>query len=297
MGAFGQNRPSLLASYASQFESDKLPRDGFNLYYRSLGTGNAVILLSGGPGDYCDYLLPVASEVAKHSRAILLEQRGTGRSLPPQIDKDTISLALSLADIESLREHLGIKSWTVIGHSAGGVLAMRYAAAYPERIRTLVLLDSAPVAFEYLTAFEDNMAARMSLADRERLKTLAQSNDPQSRVEMVRLQTEGLFFDRNVGEQLAGELSNAWHADVGRLLGPEMTAPGYDLRPLLKNFDRPVLILHGRQDPMDSWMAYQTSVAFIHSQLRFINAAGHFPWFDRSKEFNTILNEFLQSRP
>ncbi len=172
---------------------------------------------------------------------------------------------------------------------------MDYAAAYPERIDKLILLDSAPVAFEYLTAFEDNMLGRLSEVDRERLITLEQSGAAQSRPEMVRFQAEGLFFDRKIGDQLAGELSQAWHSDVGHLLGPEITAPGYDLRPRLKHFDRPVLVLHGRQDPMDPWMAYQTSAAFSHSTLRFIDRAGHFPWFEQPKEFNAVLNGFLQS--
>jgi proline iminopeptidase len=295
--AYGQSAPSLLAPYGDRFQTERISRDGFDLYYRSLGAGDAVLLLSGGPGDDCDYLLPVASEVAKYAHAILLEQRGTGRSLPPRIDRSTINLTLSLADMESLREHLNVKRWTVIGHSAGGVLAMDYAAAYPERIDKLILLDSAPVAFEYLTAFEDNMLDRLSPEDRERLAALEKLNVPESRAEMVKLQADGLFFDRKVGDQLAGELSHAWHANVGHLLGPEITAPGYDLRPRLKHFDRPVLILHGRQDPMDPWMAYQTSAAFSHSTLHFINRAGHFPWFDQPKEFNAVLDGFLQSRP
>lgn len=54
--------------------------------------------------------------------------------------------------------------------------------------------------------------------------------------------------DRKIGEQLVGELSSAWHADVGNLLSPEITAPGYDLRPRLKAFDRAVLVLYGRHE-------------------------------------------------
>lgn len=293
--AYGQSTPSPLAQYENQFQTEKISRGGFDLFYRSLGAGKPVLILSGGPGDDCDYMLPVASEVAKYAHAILLEQRGTGRSLPPRIDKSTMNLSLSLEDFESLRKHLSIEQWIVIGHSAGGILAMEYAAAYPERIDKLILLDSAPVAFEYLTAFEDNILDRMPLDDRERLATLEKTDSSQSRAEVARLEANGLFFDRKIGAQLAGELSRAWHADVGHLLGQEITAPGYDLRPRLKDFDRPVFVLHGRQDPMDPWMAYQTSAAFRHSTLHFIDRAGHFPWFDQPKEFDTVLDNFLQS--
>jgi len=285
-----------LAGYEHQFQTEKIPRDGFDLHYRSLGTGEPVLILSGGPGDDCDYLLPVASEVAKYAHAILLEQRGTGRSLPPHVDKSTINLALYLEDFEALRAHLNVQRWTVIGHSAGGILAMDYAAAYPDRVDKIVLLDTAPVAFQYLTAFEDNVLDRLTLEDRDRLATLEKGDSPQSRAEIATLEAKGLFFDRKIGEQLAGELSGAWHADVGHLLGPEITAPGYDLRPRLKNFDRPVLVLHGRQDPMDPLMAYETSATFKHSTLQFIDRAGHFPWFDQPKEFDKALGDFLNSK-
>ena len=294
--AHSQNTPSPLASYENQFKTEKIPRDGFDLYYRSLGVGEPILILSGGPGDDCDYLLPVASEIAKYAHAILLEQRGTGQSLPPRIDKSTMNLALSLEDFEALRAHLNVQRWTVVGHSAGGILAMDYAAAYPDRIDKLILLDTAPVAFQYLTAFDDNILDRLSLEDRDQLATLEKSDSLQSRAAIAGLESRGLFFDRKIGEQLAAELSSAWHADVGHLLGPEITASGYDLRPGLKNFDRPVLVLNGRQDPMDPLMAYETSAAFKHSTLLFIDRAGHFPWFDQPREFDKDLGDFFKSK-
>ncbi len=289
-----QNTPSPLAGYETQFKTEKVPRDGFDLYYRSLGAGEPVLILSGGPGDDCDYLLPVASDIAKYDHAILLEQRGTGRSLLPRVDKSTMNLAHSLEDFEALRVHLKVHQWTVVGHSAGGILAMDYAAAYPDRVDRLILLDTAPVAFQYLAAFDDNILDRLSMEDRDQLATLEKTDSPQSRAAIAKLEAKGLFFDRKIGEQLAGELSSAWHADVGHLLGPEITAPGYDLRPRLKNFDHPVLVLNGRQDPMDPRMAYETNAAFSHSTLLFVDRAGHFPWFDQPKEFDKDLGDFLK---
>jgi len=294
--AHAQNARSPWANYEDQFQTEKISRNGFDLYYRSLGKGEPVLILGGGPGDDCDYLLPVASEIAKYAHAILLEQRGTGRSLPSHVDKNTVNLALYLEDSEVLRTHLKVKRWTVVGHSAGGLLAMYYAAAYPERIHKLVLLDSVPVASQFLGAFQDNILDRLSTEDREQLASLETSNSPENQMAVAQLQAKGLFFNRKIGEQLAGELSSAWHADVGRLLGAEITAPGYDLRPRLRNFHHPVLVLNGRQDPMDPWMAYETSTAFRHSTLKFTNRAGHFPWFEQPNDFHETLRFFLESK-
>lgn len=294
--AYGQSPSPPSAAYENQFKTEKIPRGGFDLYYRSLGAGEPVLILSGGPGDDCNYMLPVASEIANYGDAILLEQRGTGRSLPPRIDKSTIDLALYLEDFEALRAHLNVQRWTVVGHSAGGILAMEYAAAFPDRVDKIILLDTVPVAFQFLLAFQDNVLDRLSLKDRDQLATLEKTDSQQSRAAIATLEAKALFFDRKIGEQLAGELSSAWHADVGHLLGPEITAPGYDLRPRLKNFDRPVLVLSGRQDPMDPLMAYEISAGFRHSTLLFIDRAGHFPWFDQTKEFGKDIGDFLKSK-
>jgi hypothetical protein len=79
-----QNTPSPLAGYEAHFKTENIPRDGFDLYYRSLGASEPVLILSGGPGDDCDYMLPVASDIAKYSHAILLEQQARGAPCFPR---------------------------------------------------------------------------------------------------------------------------------------------------------------------------------------------------------------------
>jgi proline iminopeptidase len=106
----------------------KIARDGFDLYYRPYGTGTPVTILAGGIGFDCDYLEPVARELAKARRAVLIELRGTGRSAPSAINRDTINLAQFLGDLEAVRVHLNIERWSLLGHSAGAALAMAYAA-------------------------------------------------------------------------------------------------------------------------------------------------------------------------
>jgi proline iminopeptidase len=285
---------SLQAIAVDKFQESKIRRDGFDLYYRTAGSGRPVLVLSGGPGDDCDYMVPVALEAAKFGEAILLEQRGTGRSVPPTLDKTTINLATYLGDMEAVRVQLNVERWTIIGHSAGGLLAMYYAAAYPDRVDKLILLDSAPIASEFLKSFQANILDRLSPEDRDRLAVLEKSSAPGAQAEMAQINAEALFFDRQVGAQVAATMRNAWHSEVGRLLGNEISAPGYDLRQRLKGFSRPVLVLNGRQDPMDPLMAYETSAGFKNSTLRFIDRAGHMPWFEQQKQFADAIDDFLK---
>jgi proline iminopeptidase len=109
------------------------------IYYEQCGNpeGQPVVFLHGGPGgglspEYRRFFDPAAY------RIVLFEQRGSGRSTPHANLEDNTTWHL-VADIESLREHLGIESWMVFGGSWGSTLALAYAQAHPQRARSLVL--------------------------------------------------------------------------------------------------------------------------------------------------------------
>ena len=74
---------------------------------------------------------------------MLFDQRGSGRSRPlaneATVDLSTNTTAHLIADIEQLRQHLGIESWTVLGMSWGTTLGLAYAQAHPHRVKALVL--------------------------------------------------------------------------------------------------------------------------------------------------------------
>jgi proline iminopeptidase len=74
---------------------------------------------------------------------VLLDQRGSGRSLPHASDADadlsTNTTWNLVADLERLREHLGIDRWLVLGGSWGSALALAYAETHPDSVTELVL--------------------------------------------------------------------------------------------------------------------------------------------------------------
>lgn len=278
------------------YTEGSIPRDGFRLYYRLLGAGRPVLLLSGGPGDDCDYLMPVARDVSTVGRAVVVELRGTGRSIPPQIDSQSIALSKVLDDLEALRTRLGAERWTVLGHSAGAALALYYAAAHPDRIDKLILLDGAPIASRFLDAVDDNIRTRLTPLELARSDSLTASGAPVDSITLTQL--PAFFFDRKNAQAAAdafrrGEFGRDHH-EIGVLLAPQMFA-GMDLRPRLKRFRRQVLIMNGRQDPLDARTAYETHLALPTSTLVFINRAGHFPWLEQPVEFRKALTAFLRN--
>jgi proline iminopeptidase len=109
------------------------------LYYEQSGNpqGTPVVFLHGGPGggtvpDYRRFFDPAAY------RIVLFDQRGSGKSTPHANLEENTTWHL-VADIERIREHVGIDSWVVFGGSWGSTLALAYAQTHPERARALVL--------------------------------------------------------------------------------------------------------------------------------------------------------------
>ena len=122
------------------YDTGMLPLDALHvMYWEQSGRpdGIPVVFLHGGPG---------AGTAPTHRRffdparfrIVLLDQRGAGRSTPQAelVDNTTAHL---VADLETLRAHLGIERWIIFGGSWGSTLGLAYAEAHPDSCRALVL--------------------------------------------------------------------------------------------------------------------------------------------------------------
>ncbi|MGR3494535.1 prolyl aminopeptidase [Citreimonas sp.] len=112
---------------------------GHRIYVEQCGNpaGVPVIVLHGGPGGGCSPAMRRYFD-PKVYRVILFDQRGCGRSRPHASVTDNTTWDL-VADIERIREALGIDSFVVFGGSWGATLALIYGITHPERVRHLVL--------------------------------------------------------------------------------------------------------------------------------------------------------------
>ncbi|MBW4049886.1 MAG: prolyl aminopeptidase [Proteobacteria bacterium] len=109
------------------------------MYFEECGNpdGKPAVFLHGGPGGGTEPRMRRFFDPARY-RIVLLDQRGCGKSRPHATLVDNTTWHL-VADIERLREHLGIERWLVFGGSWGSTLALAYAETHPERVTALVL--------------------------------------------------------------------------------------------------------------------------------------------------------------
>jgi proline iminopeptidase len=270
--------------------AESLPREGFELHYRTIGKGPVVVLLSGGPGFDVDYMQPVAEKLADAFTCVLLEQRGTGRSRAAKFDPAAMTLRNSVEDLEALRVHLKLDTLTLVGHSWGGMLAMAYAAAYPAKVSRLVLVGPGGMDVQFQSYFGPNLEMRLWPADKE---ARAAAKTPTQNIRAI---TPAYFFDREKALAFAKATpDDALHGEVSAAMWPDL-AKNYNVREAMKKLDRPTLIVQGRQDPIGESTAYDIHLAIKGSSLRFINRCGHFPWIEQADTFMKVTRGFLAGR-
>lgn len=118
--------------------------DGNQVHYEQVGNpeGIPVLYVHGGPGSGCSPNARGAFDPERF-RAVLFDQRNCGRSLPhagdPSVDLSANTTHHLVADMELLREHLGIDKWMLYGGSWGSTLILAYAERHPERVTGVVI--------------------------------------------------------------------------------------------------------------------------------------------------------------
>jgi len=125
------------------FKRNYLALNGQNYHYLNEGKGEPVVMVHGNPS-WSFYYRNLVTALSNEYQCIVPDHIGCGLSNKPA-DKDyDYTLAQRIDDLEALLEHLNITSnITLVVHDWGGMIGMGYAARYPERIKRLVILNTA----------------------------------------------------------------------------------------------------------------------------------------------------------
>ncbi|WP_328946520.1 alpha/beta hydrolase [Streptomyces sp. NBC_00250] len=271
--------------------------DGTELAYRIVGEGEPLVCLAGGPMRDAVYLGDLGG-LAAHRALVLLDPRGTGASAEPA-DPGTYRCDRQVGDVEALRVHLGLERIDLLGHSASGNLATLYAAAHPERIRSLVLVTSMGRAVGVDTTDEEWDKAVEVFADqpwyaeaRAALDTIG-PDTPLARVNEIAAPFAYGRWDAAAQEHAAGaERQIHWEAAVA--YHGEGAYDPEAIRRALTALTAPVLILAGEYDANPTpAKAAEAAAHFPHAELVVLPGAGHFPWVDDAEAFVHPIAAFL----
>lgn len=274
------------------------------LTFRSFGKGKPVFILSGGPGHASFYMDSVAKRISQMGyRAIVINQYGTDASVQ-RFDTARVTLPHFVEDIERLRKALGYASFTLLGHSWGGSLAMAYVRTYPRTTNGLILSCSGAFGLEASDRMAKNITARLSEADKAAMKRWDDSLEAdvdQNRVMLAqrRIRQVAFTYDRANHQRLINEIVNTspFFIQVGnRMFADAFVLHDYQVLSHLKDYPSPVLVLDGKQDVLGIETIQLIVSSFSNAQLVLIDQCGHYPWIDNPVPYFNQIESFLRKK-
>ena len=269
--------------------------DGEILYYTKTGKGPRIILLYGAPGYGASIMQPWADTLSNQFECILFEQRGTGLSSDVRLDSTTINLKRAAMDIEDLRKHLGNDPLTICGISWGGALAQLYASFYPRNVKKMVLVSTLGPDLSLIPAFTDNIKMRRYPAETDSLTFW--NKQPDSKETHVKRNVFfylSYFYDHSIGYTILPQVFSkaTYNSVMGELMWKDVTK-NYDLTSRLKNYKGKCSVIRPRQDVIPEEASFQIKNILPQAELFVIEKCGHFPDWEKPKEFYTILRKVL----
>lgn len=270
------------------------------LYVEECGNphGVPVVFLHGGPGAGCEPYHRQFFDPEVY-RIILFDQRGCGRSSPhAELAGNTTQVLV--ADMERIREHLGVDKWLIFGGSWGSTLALVYSETHPERVSGLIVRGIFLCRPDEILWFYQRGADRIFPDYWEEFVTAIPEEE---RHDMVRAYYRRLTGDDEVLRMSAAKTWSCWEGRCATLVGRKEVVEHYDnpynalslarieshyfvnhsfLAPnqIIDNAgalgDIPGVIVHGRYDmicPLEN--AWELHRAWPASQLQIIPGAGH----------------------
>lgn len=221
---------------------------------------------------------------AARYRTIAVNNRGAGGSDAPPAEAD-FTIGKFASDLHELVVHLGLRDFTLVGHSMGGVTAMQFAVDHPELPKALVLLDSASpdgpeMSDEQLERFLDDRAA----ARRDALAQGAAAGGLDAQ--------EGVFPP----VQMRLLLADIAAAPERRLRGSMRSMLRSRIGERVRQLPMPALLAAGDRDALvplasmlDTWRKLPQG-----SGLHVWHGVGHSPNVDHPAEFAALLQRFIE---
>jgi pimeloyl-ACP methyl ester carboxylesterase len=261
--------------------------DGIALTYDVAGDGAPLVLIHGSWGERQTWGF-VVPPLAESFRVISYDRRGHGESTAPP---DVGTVHDDVVDVVRLIDALGDGRANVVANSYGACIALRLAAAHPERVARMVCHE--PPMLGVLDADDDGKA----IADQERRKLgeVRQILERGEYAEAAEYFVERVALGPGMWAELPPPLQQMFVAHArtfhGELRDPD--ALGADLDSLTR-VSTPVLLTHGDQSPaFFAPIAERLGRLLPNAQPRLLSGTGHVPHLTHPDEYVPVVRDFL----
>ena len=207
-------------------------------------------------------------------------------------------------DLAALIAHLGRPQATIIAHSLGGMVALRYAAAFPESVRRIVAIEGLGMSPRMLEARgAEPVAARLRGWVEGKLETAGKApkryRDFAAAVARMReanphLSDEQALHLTRHGVRQEADGSFAFAYDPGVFSFPAFDLTLEELKSLWRDIACPALLLYGRDGTASNPLEDGRAAAFRNARVKYFDGAGHWLHHDRFDAFLAETREFIR---
>jgi pimeloyl-ACP methyl ester carboxylesterase len=279
-----QMEPEIAKPGAEEYRAE-LSVMGRRIAYYDRGHGVPLVLVHGLFGDYMDWA-PVLEPLAAHFRVIAVDLPGFGDS--QRLDGEG-SPEKYVAALEAFFAALDLHGIALAGNSFGGMVCSFYAAAHPERLRSLVLVSSAGMkeySAEEQALVTEHFNVRNLLALRpEYIESMFAINFAQ------RTPQREAYLERQ-----RGKLARPDYAEYAQVLTEcALMAFAHPVVPLLERLEIPVPLVWGADDLVfPIALAHAALERVARAKLVTIAGASHMPQMDQPEQFVRIAGEHFE---
>lgn len=287
--------------------------NGTSLHYVTIGEGEPIVVLHGGPGGNLLDMLALVP-FAPGYRWVFYDQRGSGESSrfpvdPKQLDEVVAFFTIDnhVQDLEEIRQKIGAEQMTILGHSWGGGLAIFYGAAHPDRVKKIIVYNGGPLWPELNTA--KKLAFRKRAGPRTNAQIAQIRQGIEEHMETWSQEILDLEFVKMVCPLLPlfdckpGVPRNPDEVGQGGFWANQLT------NRYIKKFDRtsfaaklakvnaPVLLTYGRCEPNPPERQTFLRDALPNATMVVFELSGHNAHLEQPELFSRLLRAFLSGKP
>jgi proline-specific peptidase len=281
-------------------EEGKINVDGYQIWYRRVGNnGIPLLTLHGGPGAGHDYLEPL-ERLASNRPVIFYDQLGCGKSDQPD-DRSLWRIERFVAEVDTVRQTLGLEQVHLLGQSWGGWLAIEYMLSHPQGIVSLVLASTSASIPQFvaeakrlITAFPLEIYQTL-----ERYEAIGDYHHPDYEAAVLE------FYKRHVCrlDPWPAPLLRAGANLKNNAVYETMNGPSeFIVNGNLKDWDRtdrlgeitvPTLITVGRHDELTPTCAETLHQGISNSQMVIFEKSSHMAHLEEEDSFLEVVADFI----
>jgi pimeloyl-ACP methyl ester carboxylesterase len=268
--------------------------NGTRIAHGVYGKGEPVVLIHGTPSSSLIWRNIVPHLVAAGFKVHVFDLLGYGHSERPWDPAIDTSISGQVPILEGLLEHWSLKTTHIVAHDIGGGIAQRFAIFFPQRIRSLTMID--------VVSFDSYPSRRTKQQMDRGLELLIKSKDEDHRAHFREWILSAVHNPQNLADTSLDTFLDYICGPVGQGSLFQHQIRHYDPKHTMEVAGRyhelsnlPVKLIWGNNDAWQvvDW-AHRLHEAIPGSELSLVDGAGHFSPEDKPEEISRLLVTFLE---